>query len=97
MWRQLHNVGRVEAFEKMFEEIREYYPANKLKLVDLEIEKENDISFKEWKEDEEMNGTWSQSRLEDESESEKEKYEYKNSYITKDDSINIDSNIKFSK
>jgi hypothetical protein len=34
MWRQWHNVGRVEAFEKIFEEIGEYYPANKLKLVD---------------------------------------------------------------
>jgi len=78
MWRQWHNVGRVEAFEKIFEEIGEYYPANKLKLVDLEIERENDLSFMEWKEDEEIDGTWSQSRLEvekekDESESEKEK------------------------
>ena len=60
--------------------------------------KENDLSFMEWKEDEEIDGTWSQSRLEDEkekdeSESEKEKDEYKKLYITKDDSINIMSDI----
>ncbi len=30
--------------------------------------KENDLSFMEWKEDEEIDGTWSQSRFEDESE-----------------------------
>jgi hypothetical protein len=34
-------------------------------LVDLEIERENDLSFMEWKEDEEIDGIWSQSRLEE--------------------------------
>ena len=63
MWRQWNNVSRVEAFEKILEEMGKYYPASDLKLINLDLEDENDLSFTEWNENDEKDGTWSESHL----------------------------------
>ena len=76
MWRQWHDVNRVEAFDKLLEEIGKYYPADDLKLVDFKEEvEENKISFSEWTEKDEKDGTWSNSRLEESDEEENERVE----------------------
>ena len=63
---QSNNESRVEAFDKNLEEMGKYYPANHLKLIDLKIEEENDLSFTDWNENDEKDGTKSESCLAEE-------------------------------
>ena len=75
IWRQWNNVSRVEAFDKILEELGKYFPANDLKLIDLNKDEETDLSFTEWNEVDEKDGTWSERGLVEEkdvSESEEE-------------------------
>ena len=43
-----------------------YYPGNHLKLIDLKIEEENDLSFTDWNENDEKDGTKSKICLAEE-------------------------------
>jgi hypothetical protein len=67
LWRQWNDVDRVEAYDKILEEIGKYYPPEELKLIDLDNdEEENDImSFSEWSEQDEKDGTWSEIQREE--------------------------------
>ena len=84
LWRQWNDVDRVEAYDKILEEIGKYYPPEELKLIDLDNdEEENDeMSFSEWSEQDEKDGTWSEiqreaSEREDSKEEESEREDSK--------------------
>jgi hypothetical protein len=104
LWRQWNDVDRVEAYDKILEEIGKYYPPEELKLIDLDNdEEENDeMSFSEWSEQDEKDGTWSEiqreaSEREDSKEEESEREDSKEEESEGEDSKEEESEREDSK